>query len=127
MHQEQQGIFKTFRRLDNLSTLFSMLGLLLTLVSYERDISQFQVTLTLPKQEDINGYDAMQTDRFLSVWRQFFRWTVFGTSLISVVFLCTRRLYKKIWFNNFVDNYSKSVDKDYGPLHMEYTKFILGI
>ena len=124
--KRQQDIFYTWRRFDDLSTFFAIVGLLITIGSFEQDVRLFRTTEVIPEGKTINDMDAMKTPRFLAWYSAVFKWITFITTILTIICMFMRRHYKIKWINNFINDKVDNV-MTYGPLFQEYNKIILGL
>jgi len=106
-----------------IATSLSIVGLLLTLGSYEQDIIDFNVT-DITDSED-KRYDAVDSIRFTAWYNVLIKYIVMITSFIAIGFLLLRRYQKIIWINNYLNDKYIYKKKCTGNLNNEYNGLIL--
>ena len=94
-------LFNNWRKMDLLSTIFGLIGLVVGICSYEYDISHGYVFVSQDDYEHKDDRSAMRAPRFTDPFTRALRWTIFLTSYTGVFFLVMRNYYKVLWVNNF--------------------------
>ena len=76
-----------------------MIGLLLTIASYEQDVLLFNVAVKGGRDEH-----AMDTVRFTAWYNKLVKYIVMITSFVAIGFVVLRRIQKNIWINYYLNN-----------------------
>ena len=87
-----------------MATILAMLGLIISIASYEQDVRMFYVTIKVPVGDSIDNHNAMDSNRFNAWYNQFFKWVVFFTTIAAIICLFMRKKYKNDWINNYLLN-----------------------
>ena len=79
------------------ASIFALLGLIIGIISYERDVKKNLVYFNYYKylKESEEQKNAMHHDRFNDSETRAWRSMIFLTSMISFVLLCLRNWYRK--------------------------------
>ena len=96
-------IFNRWRFLDNLTTLLTMIGLVISMACYELVLLKYE-----PKDLDFNnrtrkiiGEDAQDTVRFKDPLNIQLRWIVLILSIGSCVTMIMRHYFKYLWLKRY--------------------------
>ena len=120
-------LFNNWRKMDLLSTIFGLIGLLTGIISYEYDIHHNYVFVPEDQYYNKDEESAMDAPRFRDHNTIMFRWIIFITSYIGVFFLVMRNYYKVLWVNNFFnESIRKSRSKHSKNMYYFYNEAILG-
>ena len=120
-------LFNNWRKMDLLSTIFGLIGLLTGIISYEYDIHHNYVFVPEDQYENRDEESAMDAPRFKDHNTIMLRWIIFITSYIGVFFLVMRNYYKVLWVNNFFnESIRKSRSKHSKNMYYFYNEAILG-
>ena len=76
-----------FRRYDLLTTLFTLVGLILSVAQYEKDAVSFCLHNIMINDGSIEHINAMESLRYLAWYNFYIRFIVLITSIISIICL----------------------------------------
>ena len=89
--------------MDFLSTIFALIGLVLGIVNYELDLRNKEIdgfnNRELIKEIEDGKKSAMNMPRFTDKYTVDMRWSIFATSMLSLLCLINRHILKINWIN----------------------------
>ena len=124
--KEYNELYNRWRMYEILSTVFSMMGLIASIIAYELDIQKFNHVHfagvgKFGSEEDVYSFDftelAHESLRNHTWYCQPIKWFCFVTTIISIILLVLKRIDEVKWINMYLANF---LNQPHGSLFFYY-------